>query len=131
MEHKKLETIAEHWDRMTTLTLNLQELALAEMQVLLCDTYRALTEFHKDPKVPKEIAKIFLNIEEYLYFAALMEENEVPNGYYCYRQLYCIAAALKEGFFNAKYPCAFPQLQFFDDFKNAHIINLEESFLPL
>ena len=131
MEHEELKRIAEQWDRMTLLTLNLQELSLAQMQVLLCDTYRALTQFHKDVLIPKEVTRILLNIEEYLYFASLMEEKEVPEGYYCYRQLYPIVNAIKDGFFNAKYVYAFPQLQIFDDFQNAHIINLERNFLPL
>ena len=131
IKYKELELIAKKWDSMTTIALNLQELPLAQMQVLLCDTYRALTQFHKDSLVPKEITQILLNIEEYLYFASLMEETEVPAGYYCYRQLCLIVNAFKEGFFNAEYAYAFPQLQIFDDFQNAHIINLERNFLPL
>ena len=126
-----LEKIAEHWERMTMYVLNLKELPLRELQLLLYDTYRALTQFHKQSLIPKEITKIFLNIEAYLYFASLMEEKEVTAGYYCHRQVYVIAKALQEGFFNAEYAYAFPQLQIFDDFHNAHIINLEKNFLPL
>lgn len=126
-----LERIADRWDRMTALVLNLQELSLAQLQELLCDTYRVMAQFHKDPLIPKEITRILLNIEEYLYFASLMEEKEVPEGYYCYRHLCLIVNAFKKGFFNAEYAYAFPQLQILDDFQNNHIINLKSDFLPL
>ena len=129
--HEELRLIADKWDHMTMRVLNLQELPLAKLQVLLCDTYRVLTQIHKDSLVPKEVTRILLNIEEYLYFASLMEEKEVPEGYYCYRQLCSIINAFKAGFFNAEYPYAFPQLQILDDFKDAHIINLEQDFFPL
>ena len=130
-EQEELESIAEQWSEITMYVLNLQELPIGELQLLLYDTYRALTQFHKQSLIPKEITKILLNIEEYLYFASLMEEQDVPAGYYCHRQVYVIAKALQEGFFNAAYAYAFPQLQIFDDFQNAHVINLERNFLPL
>ena len=131
MEHEELKSIADRWERMTILILSLQELSIAEMQALLCDTYRALTQFHKEPLIPKAITRILLNIEEYLYFASLLEEKEVPEGYYCCRQVYLIVRSFKEGFFNAEYSHIFPQLQIFDDFRNAHVINLKGNFLPL
>ena len=80
MKCEELEKIADLWDRMTMIAIDMQELPLAELQVLLCDTYRALTQFHKDALVPKEVTQILLNIEEYLYFSSLMEEKEVPEG---------------------------------------------------
>ena len=131
MECKDLEAIAEHWGCMTMLTLNLREISLAEMRALLRDTYMALTQFHKDLLIPKEVTRILLSIEEYLYFASLMEEKEVPEGYYCYRQLNLIVNAFKEGFFNAEYAYEFPQLQILDEFQNAYLINMESDFLPL
>ena len=131
INHEYLGSIAEKWDHMTMIVIDLQELPLAELQALLCDTYRVLTQFHKEPLVPKGISRILLNVEEYLYFASLMEEIEVSEGYYCHRQLYSIVKALKEGFFNAAYAYTFPHLQIFDDFKNAYVINLEKDFLPL
>lgn len=130
MDNKRLESLARKWSYMTMLVLNLQELPIIDMQMLLRDTYKVLAQFHKDPLIPREITQIFLEMEEYLYFAALMEDIEVPTGYYCYRQVYIIVKALKEGFFNTVCVYTFPKLQFFDDFQNAHIINLESNFLP-
>ena len=131
MQHVELETIAEQWDHMTSLVLNLRELPLAQMQELLCDTYKVLTQFHKEPLVPKQTFRLLLNIEEYLYFAALMEGDDVPVDYYCHRQIYVIVKSLKGGFLRGEYTCAFPELQIFDEFENDHVINLEKNFLPL
>ena len=129
--HDELELIAKKWDGMTTQVLSLKELSILEMQVLLRDTYMALRQFHKELLIPKEITKILLNIEEYLYFASLMEDHEVPEDVYFYRQVYIVAKAFKEGFFNASYTYAFPQLQIFDECKKTHIINLDGNFLSL
>lgn len=131
MEYEELGLIAEHWDYMTMRALNLQEISLVEMHALLRDTYMALTQFHKELLVPKEITKILLNIEEYLYFASLMEEKEVSEGHYCYRQLNLIVNAFKKGFFAEEYPCVFPQLQIIDEFDKHHVLDLEGDFLPL
>lgn len=124
-----LEQIADQWGCMTMTVIDLRKLPVVDMQLLLHDTYMVLTQLHKDALLPKEVTKIFLQMEEYLYFASIMEDVEVPAGYYCHRLIYAIVKAFKDGFFNANYICTFPELQILDDFRNAHIINLESNFL--
>lgn len=125
MGHTELERIARQWDELTHTVLECKEISFGEMKDLLRDTYVVLTAFHKDRFVPKEISKILLNMDSFLYFASLMEGQEVAVDFYRYQMLSAVVSALKAGFFAAKYECAYPKLQIYDAERISHIIDLE------
>jgi hypothetical protein len=75
------------------------------MQTLLKETYLILTTYHKDSLIPKEISKLFLEIEDFLYFSSLMEEKENGLGFYHWQELFHLVKALEKGFFEGKYSC--------------------------
>ena len=124
MEYKALEQIANEWQQMTSTVMDLQDISLSEIQGLLKDTYQALTAFHNDVLIPKEVCKILLEMEDFLYFASLMEEKEVGESFYHWREIFVISTALKTGFLEGKYECEFPHLQVCDDKENVHIIDV-------
>lgn len=113
------------------IVLDLKPLPYSEIQNLLKNTYSILTRYRKNALVPKQISKILLAMDEFIYFASLMEEKELSEGYYCSRQIRVIFASLKDGFFKGKYPIEFPNLQILNDFKNSYVINLNENFLSV
>ena len=77
MDEKVLIQLTTQWSRMTGLVLELRKIPSAELQRLLKETYRVLRFYCKDNLVPKEISKILLEMDEFLYFASLFEKKEV------------------------------------------------------
>lgn len=116
MKYIKLKQLANQWEEMTHTVLALKRIPVESLQNLLKETYEALVVFHKDELVPKEISKLFLGMEDFLYFASLMEEKEVGSGYYCYQKVHTIVKTLEDGFLNGDFGCDFPKLRIIDDF---------------
>lgn len=129
MGNAELSRIAKQWDGMTHTVLDLQKFSFAKMRNLLLDTYAVLTAFYKDQFVPKQISRILLNMDEFLYFTSLMEGNEVAVDFYRYQALSSVVSAMKTGFFAAEYAYAYPQLQICDPKGISHIVDLEKDNL--
>ena len=125
MKYTELEQLTSTWEAMTSAVLKLEKLSRPEMQVLLSETYQALRKFYQDKLVPKEISKVLLGIDDFLYFASLMEEKDVGIDFYNYQYISSIVAALKKGFFEADYGCDFPELKVLDKNNNEYSINFE------
>ena len=128
MGYAELARIAREWDEATHAVLDLKQFSLTEMQVLLKETYIALTVFHKEEFIPKGISKILLNMDAFLYFASLMENKEVPVDFYHYQKISMVVSALKLGFFSGKYECVFPKLQILDLSGKAIVVDLENDY---
>lgn len=132
MEEKVLIQLTTQWSRMTGLVLELRKIPSAELQRLLKETYRVLRFYCEDNLVPKEISKILLEMDEFLYFASLFEKKEVEIDFYFYQVMHMIVETLKEGFFKGKYECEYPILKMSElsnnslvlDFENGHIEDL-------
>lgn len=129
MKNNKLKELSATWKDATYRVLDLKEIHLSALQHLLKETYSVLLVFHKSESIPKEICKIFLEIKDFLYFASLMEENELGIDYYCYRRIDAIAKALEKGFFCGDYGCDFPNLTIVDDYNKAYVFDFEENSL--
>lgn len=125
MKYTELEQLTSAWETMTSTVLGLKKLSLPEMQVLLSETYQALRKYYQDKLVPKEISKVLLGMDDFLYFASLMEEKEVGIDFYNYQYISSIVVALKKGFFEADYGCDFPELKTIDKNNNECSINFE------
>ncbi len=95
------------------------------MQNLLKETYQTLITFHKDELIPKEISKLLLEMDNFLYFTSLMENKEVGIDFYNYQYISSIVTALKKGFFEADYTCDFPKLKIKDSNENEVLIDFE------
>lgn len=126
MDTAALQTITAGWKEQTHLVLDLQALSLQDVQQLICATYEVLTAHCEGALVPKEICKIILEMEDFLYFAALMEEKECGKGYYCWEEIRYVVNALKDGFFAGKYPYAFPKLLVSDVMDTTYLFDLKK-----
>lgn len=124
-----IRKVADHWSKLGSDVLELKRISPTEIQNLLKETYRTLTALHKKPLVPKVTSRIFIEMDSFLYFASMIEENEDKMNFYHYKKIHSIVTALKEGFFSGEYECKFPFLRIFDDDNKAHIINTDREFL--
>ena len=132
MDEKVLIQLTTQWSRMTGLVLEMRKNPSAGLQRLLKETYRVLRFYCEDNLVPKEISKILLEMDEFLYFASLFEKKEVEIDFYFYQVMDMIVETLKEGFFKGKYECEYPILKMSElsnnslvlDFENGHIEDL-------
>ena len=120
-----INVIVDEWCEMTNIVLDLKELSFSKIQNLLKGTYEILTEYHKEKLIPKEISKLLLEVDSFLYFTSLMEENEKGVDFYHFQYISSIFEAMKKGFFNSEYTHAFPELKISDIKNNEHIINFE------
>ena len=116
---------AEAWVHLTDVVLDLKKIPLAQLQSVLKDTYEILYFYHRQDVAPKTVSKLLLGMDAFLYFASLMEDYEVNKGFYDYQTVFCIAKALKQGYFLGKYDCAFPVLKFLDPTDEPVVLNLE------
>lgn len=121
----------DEWDNMTNKVLDLEQLPVSDMEELIKDTYEILIEYSKDELVPKEIAKLLLRIRHFVEMASAIEFNEKEEGFYYAMDILAIEESMQKVFFEGKYDCEFPKIQIKDINDNVHIINLENSFLPL
>ncbi|MEE1197529.1 MAG: hypothetical protein U0K54_00030 [Acutalibacteraceae bacterium] len=128
LDEKRLILLVSEWQQMTEQVLDLKVIQGERLQALLKQTYGALTDYHKAQTVPKVIAKLLLELEEFLYFAYLMEEKEGASDFYSFRLVYAIIKALKEGFFSGEYECDYPKLQIADD-NNLIVLDFENDEL--
>lgn len=129
MTIKTINSVIGKWEEMTHTVFELKKLSLEDMQTLLKETYLILTTYHKDSLIPKEISKLFLEIEDFLYFSSLMEEKENGLGFYHWQELFHLVKALEKGFFEGKYSCDYPKLIITDVVDNDLLIDLESDRL--
>ena len=129
MNTDTLKITAHRWTDMISAVLKLKKIPLNQLQQLLKDTYKALYYYHECDLVPRELSKVLLEMEVFLDFSAMMENNETEENFYYYQAMYMVVKALEDGFFNGKYECAFPVLKLYDPMKNLHILDLENGSL--
>ena len=126
MELERIDLLINQWKEMTYAVLNLKKISLSEMQELLKETYKLLIKFHKQEVIPKELCKLLLEMDGFLYFSSLMEDKEVGIAFYHYQTVSLIVDAFKKGFFNGEYICSYPELEIIDAKKNTIIIDFEK-----
>ena len=129
MTIKTINSVIGKWEEMTHTVFELKNFSLEDMQTLLKETYLILTTYHKDSLIPKEISKLFLEIEGFLYFSSLMEEKENGFGFYHWQEIFHLIKALEKGFFEGKYSCDYPKLIITDVLDNDLLIDLESDHL--
>ena len=117
--------IEEKWRAKTSTVLDLEEISPSDMKRLLKETYELLLKFHKEELVPKEVTKVLLEMDAFLYFVSLMERKEVGIDFYKYQRIFSIVEALKTGFFSGDYECEFPKLKLDKGEKKISVIDFE------
>ena len=129
MGRNELISLSREWNEFTLEALGLKEIPIDRLQAVLKRTYAAFVEYHKSDLVPKEMCRIFDEIEDFIYFAFLMEDKEVGEDFYCFRKISSILHAMKQGFFSGEYDCEFPKITILDDKYNEIVFDFETDTL--
>lgn len=99
MEYTELKNIADEWNELTYTVLDLDEIPYETIHDLLFRSEEAIQEFLDVDLIPKSVALIFLRMDEFLYFASLMEKNETEENFYFYTQTFDAVKLMKNRFF--------------------------------
>ena len=129
MEQFELRYIAQRWSDMSGKVLELKEIPSEELRFLLRDTYEVLYFYHCYNDVPKEIIRILSSAHEFLYFASMMENTEVPNSFYYYVVISEVLHSMEYGFLKGEFACEFPVLKLQSSLEGMYVIDLENNRL--
>lgn len=129
MKRETITQITADWIQMTHRVLDLKRIPSIEIRDLLRKTYEVLNHYHKEDMIPKELGEMLLEMDGFLYFAALITDKEFDDNPYLYQAVHSIAEALKAGFFEGHYEKEYPLLQIFDLEEKSHVINLENGYI--
>jgi hypothetical protein len=110
MSRKLINNIANEWHAKTEEILELKELSLTYLQTLLNKTYKMLFDFKNDKVIPKELARVLVNMEEFFWFLSFVGEKEGMNISNYYQELHSISKTLKESYFNDDFKEKYPKL---------------------
>ena len=131
MELERINKTTYEWQEMTNIILDSKKFSLTVLQNLLKETYVILTEYHRESLVPKEISKLLLEMESFLYFITIMDGKDLCIDFHYYQYISAIIDALKKGFFNGEYEYSFPKLKILDAKDNEILIDFETNIFEL
>ena len=126
MKKEDIKRVTEEWDDMTRRVLDLKRIPSMEIRDLFSKSYHVLDCYHKESLVPKELTEMLLEIDGFLYFAALITDKEFDDDPYLYQAIHSVAEALKKGFFEGKYECKYPLLKVINPEDSICILDLEK-----
>ena len=129
MKRETITQITADWIQMTHRVLDLKRIPSIEIRDLFRRTYEVLNHYHKEDLTPKELSKMLLEMEGFLYFASLITDKEFDDDPYLYQAVHSITEALKTGFFEGHYEKEYPLLQVFDDYEKACVVDLENGYV--
>ena len=129
MNENIVNRITDRWQEMISAALNLENIPAKPLQCLLKDSYEALYFYHQSSLIPKELSRMLLEMEEFLYFAELMEKNEVGEDFYHIHTVYTAIKGMENGFFAGEYASAFPVLTVTDPKGTVRVLDLENGSL--
>ena len=129
MKREMITKNTADWIQMTHQVLDLKRIPSIEIQDLFRRTYEVLNHYHKEDMIPKELGEMLLEMDGFLYFAALITDKEFDDNPYLYQAVHSIAEALKAGFFEGQYEKEYPLLKVFDPKENPCVVDLENGYL--
>ena len=127
-----VKNLAHEWDRAALIMLREEEYSIRQVERLLNETYRICTEYCTNDMVPKDICKVFLNIQWFWEIATDVYKNNDPTTSSDCADIDAIdyiLDAIEHGFYAGKYDYAYPQIAVTDNKKRVHIYDLNKSFL--
>ena len=129
MNGEEIRKVTEEWVAMTHRVLDLKRIPSIEIRDLFGKSYKVLNYYHKESLVPKELAEMLLEMDGFLYFAALITGKEFDDDPYLYQAVHSVAEALKNGFFDGNYECEYPLLKVINSEDRICILDLEKSYI--
>ena len=106
MTKKEIIKTSEGFEALTASLLDTKKQKAAEIAPLLVDAARAVMAYKNEELIPKELCRLLLGLDEYLYFASFVEQGELLD-FYCYQAVSNIASAIKKGLFEGDFECIF------------------------
>lgn len=132
MDNKKIYEVAIEWEQLVKKMLCEKVFETEDTEPLLKDTYRICAMYCDKEMVPREMLKLFDNINNFLdglLVAYGIDEVSSPSDCAVYNAIGFIIDALKEGFYGGKYEHSYPNIQVDDSNGKSHLVNLEKAFL--
>ncbi|MBE6789261.1 MAG: hypothetical protein E7539_06330 [Ruminococcaceae bacterium] len=99
-----LETLSIQWKQLAAKAKNSQHIAYSELLEVFKATHKAVSSLHETNLVPRKACQVIMLMDEFTYYAAMMDENYL--GDIC-SGLYYLNYALKNEFFKGKYQSEF------------------------
>ena len=125
MNNENIKSVADKWVDMTYKTLDLKRIPSIEIKDVFRESYAILSRYYNEALIPKEVARLLLEMDGFLYFASMISEKEFEDDPAFYQAVHSVAEALKTGFFSGTYECAYPKLKVTSAEGNIQILDLE------
>lgn len=110
----EINKLAQQWVSMTLTMLREDDFPSEAVKNLLRESYAVLNHYHEDTFIPKEVTKMLLEMDSFLYFLSLLSGKEGIYETY-FPAVHMAIEGLKNGFLDGKYECAFPLLRVYDN----------------
>lgn len=124
-----ITAVTNEWIKMTHKTLDLKRIPSIEIRDALRKTYDVLIYYHKDEVVPKALCKMLSKMDEFLYFASMIDEKEFNGDPNLYWVIHSISKSMKIGFFEGKYESEYPILKIKKADKNIVDFDLQNGYI--
>ena len=134
MNNKRICELAAGWEQATYNIFHDRTVKLQEIEENLRNTYRICTEYHNKEMVPKEMIRLFKEINRFLEYLKVVydiDELSTPSDSAVYNAIGFVIDEIEEGFYNGKYECKFPYIEVYDSNVNTHLLDVEGDFLEL
>lgn len=127
-----IKKLANEWDRAFVTMLKEEEYSFRQVERLLNETYRVCTEYCDKDMVPKELCKVFSNIDFFLN-AMLdiyhIDGSTASSASADYDAVEYIVDVIEEGFYTGRYKSAYPLLSVNDNKQIEHVYDTNKYFL--
>ena len=100
MDIKKIEKLSCEWHEITDKVIEFQEIDLLRLQELFQNSYDVMEAFRKDQIIPKEISKLFLEMNDFAWWVYDLDKTPLHE---FYQGILTLISALNEHFFVCDY----------------------------
>ena len=101
MTKKEIIKTSEGFEALTASLLDTKKQKAAEIAPLLADTAAVTKEYAEGEFIPKELCKLLMSIDDYLYFATFIEDGQLLD-FYCYQAVSNIVTSIKDRLFEGR-----------------------------
>lgn len=130
--NENIKDLVLAWEDAAKTMMTKREFTVKQIEYLLRETYRVCYEHKNKDTVPKELCKIFTEIERFTFYGASVYYLDEFTTSSDTAEFDAIAYTLDEieyGFYEGKYECAFPYINVESSNRKSYTLNLEEDFL--
>ena len=97
MDTKQIVALIEEWNNVTFRAIQFQKVSLTRIRKLLKETFELLVSYHQEPRVPKALCRLLLEMQDFGWWISDLEETPL-HAYY--QELNNLVWALNDYFFS-------------------------------